>query len=52
MTLNMGQLLSIPFILMGIGLVIYAYMRPPVQLSFPNRFPDEDTKNKKHKSRT
>ena len=27
MILNMGQLLSIPFILMGIGLLIYSYKK-------------------------
>lgn len=41
MTLNMGQLLSIPFILIGIGLIIYSMVRPPVDLKFPNKFPDE-----------
>ncbi len=41
MSLNIGQQLSIPFILLGVFLVIYAMMRPKVQLSFPNRFADE-----------
>lgn len=41
MTLNMGQLLSIPFIILGIGLVIYAMVRKPVDIKFPNKFPDE-----------
>lgn len=41
MTLNIGQQLSIPFILLGVFLVIYAMMRPKVQMSFPNRFADE-----------
>ncbi len=41
MTLNMGQLLSIPFILLGIGLIIYALCRPKVPLTFPNKFADE-----------
>lgn len=41
MTLNIGQQLSIPFILLGVFLVVYAMMRPKVQLSFPNRFADE-----------
>jgi prolipoprotein diacylglyceryltransferase len=27
MTLNMGQLLSIPFILVGIGFIVYAYTK-------------------------
>lgn len=43
MVLNMGQLLSIPFILLGVGMVIYAMMRPKVKLSFPNRFADDDS---------
>ena len=41
MTLNMGQLLSIPFVLLGIGLIIYAMSRPKVALNFPNRFAEE-----------
>lgn len=44
MTLNMGQLLSIPFILIGIGLIIYSMVRPPIEISFPNRFADETAK--------
>lgn len=44
MTLNMGQLLSIPFILIGIGLIIYAMSRPKVHLEFPNRFAPEKKK--------
>lgn len=57
MTLNMGQWLSIPFIIIGLGLAIYALTRPPVQIDFPNRFAEEieaqSSKNKtsanKHK---
>lgn len=41
MTLNMGQWLSIPFILAGIFFIIYAMRRPPVHIDFPNRFPDD-----------
>lgn len=41
MTLNMGQLLSIPFILCGIALVIYSLCRPKVHIDFPDRFADE-----------
>lgn len=44
MTLNMGQLLSIPFILIGVGLVIYAMSRPRVKLEFPNKFAPEKKK--------
>ena len=47
MTLNIGQQLSIPFILFGVFLVIYAMMRPKVQLSFPNRFADEKPQRRK-----
>lgn len=48
MPLNMGQILSIPFILMGVGFIIYAFSRPPMKMTFPNRFPPETpTKSKK-----
>lgn len=46
MILNMGQLLSIPFILLGVAMVVYAMMRPKVALSFPNRFADETDSKK------
>lgn len=39
--INMGQVLSIPFIILGVGLVIYALCRPRQHWHFPNRFPDE-----------
>ncbi len=38
MTLNMGQLLSIPFVLLGVFLIIRAMMRPRISLSYPDRF--------------
>lgn len=41
MALNMGQLLSIPFVLLGIYLIVRAMIRPKVQLSYPNRYADE-----------
>ncbi len=41
MALNMGQWLSVPFILAGIGLIIYALRRPAIHIDFPNRFADE-----------
>lgn len=47
MTLNMGQLLSIPFIIIGILLVIYAYTHPRLKLSYPDKFPDETKPDKK-----
>lgn len=49
MTLNMGQLLSIPFILAGIFLVIWAMTHPKVKISFPNKFADEETPTKQKK---
>lgn len=39
--MNMGQALSIPFILVGIFFIIRALVRPSVPLSFPNKFADE-----------
>lgn len=47
MTLNMGQWLSIPFILMGIGFEIYSMMRAPVKLSFPDKFAEQIEAEKK-----
>jgi len=41
MTLNIGQQLSIPFILLGVLLVVYAMIRPKQHLSFPNKFAEE-----------
>ena len=39
--MNMGQALSLPFILIGIFFIIRALKRPKVHLDFPNKFPDE-----------
>lgn len=39
--INMGQLLSIPFILIGIALVIISLSRPRQKWSFPNQFAEE-----------
>ncbi len=39
--LDQGQMLSIPFIVLGAWLIVRAMRRPRVKLSFPNRFPDE-----------
>lgn len=47
MALNMGQLLSIPFVLLGIFFIIRAFMRPRVPLSFPERYADEDKQEQK-----
>lgn len=41
MTLNMGQWLSIPFIIAGLSLIIYAMRHPRLKLKFPGRFADE-----------
>lgn len=48
MTLNMGQILSIPFILCGIGLIVYAIRRPKINIDFPDKFAEE-LKKKKHR---
>ena len=49
--INMGQALSIPFILLGVFLVIWALTHPKQHFSFPNKFapdPDEE-KKRRHK---
>lgn len=47
MALNMGQILSIPFVLLGIFFVVRAYRRPRLHLEFPNAFPKEGDKGGK-----
>ena len=44
--MNIGQMLSIPFVLLGIFLVVWALTHPKVHFDFPDRFPDEDPKKK------
>lgn len=44
MAINMGQCLSIPFVLLGIFLVIRALKRPRMHIEYPNRYADEKTK--------
>lgn len=39
--MNLGQMLSIPFILIGAGLIIWACVRPRQHWTFPNAFPPE-----------
>lgn len=39
--MDMGQVLSIPFILLGIGLVIWAMTHPRVKFSFPNKYAEQ-----------
>lgn len=46
MTLNMGQWLSIPFVLAGVVLIIYALKRPRVQIDYPDCFAEQATKHK------
>lgn len=46
MTLNMGQCLSIPFVITGIALIIYAMRRPRVQIDYPNCFAEQAGKHK------
>lgn len=48
--INMGQLLSIPFIVLGIGLVAWAMSHPRQHWTFPNRFAEElDTRRGKRR---
>ena len=39
--MNIGQMLSIPFILLGIGLVIWAMTQPRQHWEFPNRYAED-----------
>lgn len=41
---NMGQVLSIPFIILGIVLVVVALVRPRQKWFFPNKFPEDKKK--------
>lgn len=47
--INMGQALSIPFILIGIGLVVWAMTHPRRHFDFPNRFADDPASAKSKK---
>ena len=47
--INQGQLLSIPFILLGCALVIYSLSRPKVHFEFPNKFAEQIEAEKQHK---
>ena len=42
--IDQGQLLSIPFIILGIWLVIRALRRPRIPLNYPNQFSDRKEK--------
>jgi len=41
MLLNMGQLLSIPFIIAGVAMIIISLSRPRQRLKFPDKYADE-----------
>lgn len=41
--MNIGQMLSIPFIILGIFLVIWAFSHPRQHWKFPNRFADDSS---------
>ncbi|MBR4886687.1 MAG: prolipoprotein diacylglyceryl transferase [Muribaculaceae bacterium] len=45
--INMGQLLSIPFIVMGVVMVVYAMTHPRLKLDYPNKFAEELANNKR-----
>lgn len=45
--INMGQLLSIPFIVIGIIMVIYALIRPRQHWIYPEKFADAEEPKKK-----
>lgn len=48
MTLNMGQWLSIPFVVLGIILIIWALAHPRKHISYPDKWaPEPATANKK-----
>lgn len=44
MVLNMGQLLSLPFIAAGIILIAWAMTHPRLQIAYPGKFADEPKK--------
>lgn len=44
MTLNMGQWLSIPFVVLGVILIVRALIRPRVPLKYPGAFAPETAK--------
>ena len=47
--INQGQLLSIPFILLGCALVVYSMVRPKQHFTFPNKYAEDLEKEKRHK---
>lgn len=47
MAINMGQILSIPFVVLGIFLIVWAFMHPRQKLAYPNAYAPEPDKKKK-----
>ncbi len=45
--MNLGQMLSVPFILLGIFLTVWALVHPRQHWTFPNRFAPETTPSRK-----
>ena len=45
--IDQGQLLSIPFVLLGLWLVVRAYRRPRLKLDYPDKFAPESKDNDK-----
>jgi len=45
--INMGQLLSIPFIIIGVVMVVYAMIKPRQQWTYPEKFADAEEPKKK-----
>ena len=45
--LDQGQMLSIPFVIAGVWLIVRALRRPREVLEYPDQFPDARDKNKK-----
>ncbi|MBD5233821.1 MAG: prolipoprotein diacylglyceryl transferase [Bacteroidales bacterium] len=46
MKYNMGQLLSIPFVLLGVFLIIWALTHKRIKIAYPNKFAPEPDKKK------
>ncbi len=49
MALNMGQWFSVPFVLLGIYLIIRAVRRPRLSIAYPDKFADEGSAKAKKK---
>ena len=44
--MNLGQMLSIPFILLGVFLVVWALTHPRQHFKFPDRYAEESATRK------